>query len=456
MVLACYPQISVSTVTVLVHLATIVLVFTCGSLSARLLRIFTSLRLKNCGHAPLAFDGYASGRWSPIDLLRKISYARPGVSGIIVVALLLIPAELVLDLGVKPSNRCCPRKIITEGICANRRKSGWEVSTASEVRMLPWTNEQLGTHPIREGFRRDVDGSEYFGAHTKPNTSLPIVIEGCRSSPHELLPARAAKISIGWNHPMQDHSAGIATANEITIYGTKTKSDIFVMHNTLIGVQLPPIRIGKTGFNFTVFESLDKESNQNIRASINRSLKWTELVVNARVMRYTVSCSISSLKPDDARDALLTYRYSEIEAGNPKRFDFTHEGKVISAVYPMTSADITPALLAKKIMESAWSPCLGETWVWTTCGIYDLKYAAPMIAILSALTATWIIFEIVLRRSNHSMEIPITAHEWFEFAMSVCAAEDKTLDVDRTKLEYEMNALSNKASVRMIRLSSRE
>ncbi len=426
----CTPEISVSTVSILVHIITIVAVFVGARVAARLLRLFTNLRLHNVGSAPVIFEPYSSGPWLFRTLIQRFSFATPGVSLVLVVVLFLIPAELILDHGVTASDRCCPRRLHTKGLCpaVPRKPLRPTMTSISEVVSLPWDDEHVGSVPIRQGFRRLVDGTEYFGVTTKANTSLPVIVDKCRSSNYSLLPSNQTMLTLV---AASELNVGIPLAfgRAVTV-GNKTYGvRMSVTPSFLFGIGMPPRKLGTSGFNLTIYESIDPVNLNALMTGMNTSKRINVLRTQSALVSYTISCSSTGLGSDDIPIAVERYRYNQVESRNPAKFNFTHNGRLVPAYKPIPRASIVKAMMLLKMGDP--DSCDGETWVWTKCGTIKAMHVVPMVCILSFLGMIWFVLELWAWMLKIEMRAPLNVAEWYKFGLQVGGIQD-----DDVQLEY--------------------
>lgn len=182
--------ITVGTVNIIVHCSCLVTLAIAGGLAKRCIRRFTILRLNKHGSAAVMHDTIVSHLGSIASLRHLFHTFSPGITAVVLISILAVPTEFYADMGVAVSERCSPIRIRSEGVCADALESRNSPGTKLDILRNTgnWDGEDIVKNPIYEGFRRNIDGNEYFGPDIKRDPKLPIVIEGCRVSPSRLLP----------------------------------------------------------------------------------------------------------------------------------------------------------------------------------------------------------------------------------------------------------------------------
>lgn len=426
------PEISISVVSVLVHVIALLTLFFASRIAARLLRLLSNLRLKNAGSAPVVFDSYASIPGSLVISVSKLSLSSSGTTIVFIALLLLVPAEIALDFGVETSDRCFPRRLETKGLCESPRPKNnrIQLNTFFNVVSIRWDEQFIGSTSIRQGFRRQVEGNEYFGPVPRVSKSVPVVISGCRRTEYDLLNPQKTSLSLGFNHKLRIGSK-IALANKVFVDESERATRITITPQYLLGYSMPPQKLGEHGFSITAFESFDTVNVNHLLSGINRSKTWSKLRVASPIVRYNISCSSTGLSLNDAWVALLSFRITQLELERFSTFNFSYDGRSISALQPMSRSSITKAILALKFSETEL--CNGETWIWTKCGTVDYRYALPVYCILLLLCVMWLVMEAVVRVYKLEHNIPMSVVEWHELATSVIGA-----DFSGAELEYAM------------------
>lgn len=440
----CPPTININTVSILIHITTIVLVFVAARIAGRLLRLFTNLQLNRLGSAPVMFEVYTNPPRLFPTVHKKLSLSTPAITFLFLIILLLIPAELLFDHSIIQSERCCPERLNTKGLCAAIPSKPLRPGLIAilEILSVPWDYNDIGKVPIREGFRKQFDGTEYFGVSKQINTSLPIVVEGCKTGKYEILPTEKTIISIGMNHRLKIGQP-LAAVRTIKFENKTYNVTLSTTYTSLFGFVVPLKKEGASGFNATIFESVDPATLKGLMTGIDKKKKWTDLQPISPIIRYTVSCKTTGLLHNDIPIALTRLRYTEIEVGKSKSFNFLYKNSSVIALEPMSSGSLTMAMLLLKMTEAKL--CRGETFVWTKCGAIDIVYILPLMSILAVLSALWIATELYVWFSNAEMKAPMAVEEWYKYAIRAKGIRDTHVEMVYN-LDGDENAVVKKKS----------
>ncbi len=426
------PEISVGVVSIALHItALLTMTITC-MVGARCLRHLANLRVKKYGRAPVVFHAYATSFGSILGMIRVMRITTPGLSLVLILVFLLLPAEAALNLAVDTYDMCQPRKLLTKGVCADTRKTRHriEIGIFYSLQSMPWDDGMLERRGIHEGFRRDIQGNEYFGPNLQRNTSLPLVIAGCTVSEHNLIPPNNTTVLLGSNHGYKSYAAlaGLSSGNKsIAVSGFMDSSRILAVSGAQQWLE--------TGINLTVFEYYDEKHIKQLRTNIDRRRRWTRLPLLPPLVTYNVSCASTGLSAADGIEAIVWYRFTQLHSSKLANFRIVTKNKYnLTAKMPMTPSCLVRAMLAMKYLENEMCP--GETMIWTECGIVRPHLAIPVFGISFMMFVLWFALEVKAHRTPLTVNVPVTASEWYNFAMKG-RYRDSEIDVDEDDAEYK-------------------
>lgn len=390
------------------------------------LKLMASFRLRNMGQIPVIFenDGQIFNVWSTVRRL-----ARPSNSGIffvVVLSLLMIPAEIVSDFGVDVSGKCRPLRFRTDGICgytaSNFRSWSKAISTALVVEDVSWNNEHLSKYPIRQGFRKQINGMEYFGTRLKPNNSLPIIICNCRTSNLTAFPMTDTRLIIGrgsqrrpeivgWNQVSVRGGAKIYKGLGALVYNFEKSSAFMVGDPYETPSKSVMTRIFEYSNSADITELLESAKNVSVASVRPKSV----------VVMYNVSCEKATMMPLQFKRGLYAYRYAQLSrSGNRDPIPCVNVSTNLGNVpmsRPMRPSDIVRSVIASKITKHPI--CEGETFVFTRhCGTYKMEMAMPLFFITCLLLVVCTVYFMLEIIGGDFVKAPVTTSEWGKFALN--------------------------------------
>lgn len=134
-----------------------------------------------------------------------------------------------------------------------------------------------------------------------------------------------------------------------------------------------------------------------------------EEVTVGPVQRYQIQCSINKLSMDNFETAMMLYRTMQLEG-------VTKIAEVAgSHVAKMTTDDVYRGILALKLIDN--EVCSSNTIIYTTCGRYEIRYLAPLVACLAFILGlrAWSAF--IVR--GQTIAIPHNSRTWFKGARDI-------------------------------------
>ena len=410
--------ITVGTVNIIVHCVCLGALLAVGELAKYCVKKFTILRLYFHREAPIMHETIVS-RIGSIPSLRPIFRKfYPGITFIVLLTIAAIPSEFAADFGVSVSNRCKPAKILTQGLCASpvEPPSGRPMATTMYLLKYTstWNDDDLVNNPIRQGFRHQIDGTEYFKPDSTRDKELPVVVEGCRVGERRLISGGRSTISFLYGGKL--HGAGYMSIASITVDGEQVMSGDrggakYRAEKPIIFTYTDVLPIGNTGFKFTVYEYHDWKQIRSQLRIVSQSEPIHTFKPVSPMIAYNVSCNESGLVRSNVAFQVAVPRFDVFHY--PIFKNYTDGNITVSAVPPLTSATLVRTILGGKFAYQAY--CDGETFVYTQCGTYKWIWASPLITIITILIVTNVVLGIFIQYLGVKFNVPMSAEEWYEF-----------------------------------------
>lgn len=439
------PVLSIGTVNVILKITVMFLVTLAGESAVLCVRLMACFRLKKKGNAPLIYE--SDGKVFKVrDTIRRLgSIVYFGFFLVLFLSIAILPAEIASDFGVQPSNKCKPmRLLVHQGICGMviRTYSSFskELATAFLVEDMKWDREMLAKVPITQGFRKQFDGTEYFGDGVNRNMTLPIAISNCSVHSFRTLKYESTTMMFGPAASMKGEGIGLLGIS--TRYGLENYSGLggvfynFQFHSAFLVAWHKNSMIDSSAA--TVLEYPHSNHIRDIKKS---SAKNRKLTVKAKtsLLVYDVSCEISSMPGSQFQSAVYSYRYAQLARSAKRKaiplVTLTVGKEKLFVPKPLNSADVTKAAIASKISEPI--SCEGETFVYTKCGSFNINMAYPLIFITTALFLCAVVLMVRKLRTQNFVKAPISASAWSLFALNLCAKEKKYCEIGSE--EYNTN-----------------
>ena len=430
------PVFSVGTVNVVLKIIVLSTVAVAGELVSHCLRLLTGLRLAGDGKAPFSFssDGEV---FKFFKTLRRFGSASClGLLSVSLLALAILPAEIASDFGVDSSESCSPTRTETHGLCSMSISAfnsfSKQLSTALLIEDLKWDSNDLVNVPIRQGFRKDSDGSEYLGSWVERNTSLPITIEGCYVDEYRLIPS--GQLTFGASNLMKGEGPALLRVDS-PIGSFIGQGGVFFNYEVCSSFLVVEHANGiNDSSSATIVEYHNSAHLRSIiRNKDGTSKDWyssrTPIIVKSKtkapLLMYKVGCRQASMYGNQFSLGMFAYRYAQL-ARSAKRnrlpvINITKNGFRIQAPKPLDAANVVKATIASKIIEPV--SCKGETFLYTKCGTFDMKMGYPLIFVTSMLVLISIALEIRKRITKKIIKTPLSESAWARFALKLCSKE---------------------------------
>lgn len=394
-----------------------------GVLATKGIRNLLLLRLHKNGTAPI-FCESESRLQRFIDFMSSFRYCQSPTKFLIILlsSVLFLLFEISAESGVDSSNFCRPNRLRTKGLCARPYDGDGSaakiIASALYAQRLKWNEKDIVRTPIPEGFRNEFDGREAFDPATA-NRSLRIVVANCSVEGPDVLPPRSARITFQntrdmWHLRMT--AVQIIKTSEILkgsgdVTSNPTYYDAFLVAKSKGGLGSP---VSAYYFEYPSSRHV-KEVHNAIYSSGD---DFMPLTVNnkAILLRYTLHCGKNALSGMNFGRAVQIYRSTQVESSihlHPTTKMLIGK-RNISIPKPISAVDVVKATIAMKATDR--SQCIGETHVYTTCGVYDVIFLLPVIVTLLILLVIVLISTIMIHSRGANIPIPTTAIAWSKYA----------------------------------------
>ena len=461
------PALSLGAVNMVLKVVVLCAVAMTGQLIVHSFILISGLTLKATRSAQFMYDSDGS-----IFHIRHIFKRSTSLSGFgtlaCILAMALFPAEMTTDFGVVTYNRCKPELLQTWGICA-ASIVGWDgwssrLSLAMVVENLGWDKRELIRFPIRQGFRKTCDGTEYFGNRVKRNTSLPIVVHRCWARNMRIVGGSGSILKFGNITETRGEGVGfisMTTPNRSMSYrGIGGIFDNYKFLSSFLTVQHPDNEDGSCSASVLEYPN-SQHLNEIRRHAVNNSR--FEVKSRGPILGYDVGCRWASLNAEKFHEAIYTYRFAQLSRSAMRnaipRVNLTisqDDNRIAKQTYsaknetrnstrpsavkapcPLDAGDVVKAVIAMKITENL--SCKGETYRYMKCGGFDVTMAYPLMTVMVMVFGMWCTLLFLMHNKDDGLRPPVTANQWMSFAIQSCAAQKKyvTLDSEEYKKEYK-------------------
>lgn len=390
-------------------------------------------RLLDKGHSPLVYESDTNVVYSIRTLRRFSSMLSLGMAFVATLAIAIFPAEIMAEFGVRVSDHCEPQRLRTSGICAHNVRKSFrrDFGVSFLVEEMRWDDNMLVAFPIRQGFRRNIDGSEYFGSAVQPNKSLPVVIADCKSDTYRILQPSEFRLKFGRNPMMNAKGVWMKSVlilnSSRSINGIGHVNDNYKFKSAFMVSSNPGEAENRT--LATIYEYSHSKDIANIskvsRKNSKRGVTALWVRPKAPLLVYNLSCRISGLSVQDFTDAIFVYRKAQLNRSYLRRplklVTITVGGHTMVTPQPMRNSCVARATLTKKITEE--TICNGETFVWTKCATYNVYVAVPLLTIVGMLSSIYLLLRVKMTRDGIFARAPITAKAWGRFYIRICQNE---------------------------------
>eukprot|EP00171_Calliarthron_tuberculosum_P012637 IDg12637t1 len=336
------------------------------------------------------------------------------------------------ESGVDSSNFCRPNRLRTKGLCARKYDGDGSaakiIASALYTQRLKWNARDIVRTPISEGFRNEFDGREAFDPSTV-NRSLPIVVSGCSIEGPKVLPPHTVRITFKnirdmWHLRMVSLEID-ATSEILRGSGDVTSNPSY--YNAFLVAKSAGGNGGAVSARY--YEYPNSQHVKEIHNAVyNTGDDFARLPVNnkASLLCYTLRCSKNVLSAIDFERAIQIYRSTQVESSihlHPTTTILIGKHNV-TIPKPINAVDVVKATIAMKATDR--SQCIGETHVYTACGMYDIIFLLPVIVTLLILLIIVLISTIMIHSRGANIPIPTTAIAWSKYAWREICKDEST------------------------------
>lgn len=384
----------------------------------------TQLRLKTHGRATLLTE--SDDTWQ--GLRDRINRARRGRNPVLAILVLLglalVVAEILSEFGVDSSNRCAPKRLLTMGMCASPSKfppsSSKSTVAAYHARYVPWDDRELVDYPIYEGLRNQYNGQECFHSRSSAGSSNVIISNCSVSQPTLISPGRATltfeivkgEVYYIMLKRIEQREKGRATLEFI---GTGGMTHTGNQTSAVISSRLKGTSAGHWIRMFEYFDSVDLTSSLLRFFQSNGFLGGTLQMENkSPLLVYTIRCE----KVGDVASfasGVQVYRRVQLEETTAELRNMKVDGVGFKGYAPMNVSDVIRAGIA--ISSTNSQKCSGETFIYTNCGVYNVRYMFPLLGLLLVIFTFAIVKCVLVVRADANIPLPYTASAWSAMAL---------------------------------------
>lgn len=365
------------------------------------LRNLASNRLATDHHAPLIHD---SDTWLPYLPRSVIKYHRyPAILLVVVLTILMVPAELVTELGIGVTSTCTPTAqigpVIADGDVTD---SFCTVELAGLAFFLQSTNFTDGPlNSVVAGVPRTITGTECISC-LRDN---PDIISGCSVSLERIYAPGELNVSVmTTSGPFE---TVVSSFNETDPGGASYSQRGDVTRNSLHWAAFMFHPKPNTSKDVLYLEYSDQqhivELDEMAKPTLNQPASSP---TRSKVHMYSISCPVNKINRDSFLHALMVYRTIQLE--NPVRpIPFLTEDEQFKKITPET---VYRSVLGMKIVDDVHEN--GEFYRFTVCGKYNILFLIPIGVCVVLITLVGIAsFCFRTDRGMHKI-IPYSSRSW--------------------------------------------
>ncbi len=429
------PALSVGMTSVVMKIVVLIVVAIAAEAAVGCVKLILSLRLKEKNNAPFTFenDGSILNLISTIRRLGSTSFI--GLFTFLMISVLIFPAEMAFDFGVDVSYKCKPEKLESTGICAMEidifNSFSKELATALAVEELTLDKQLLTENSILQGTRKTMNGHEYFGRGVKRDPSLPVAIANCSVGAMHLFPADTTKLTFGKSQFTMGEGIDLKL---ISVNGGQQvfsgKGGVFYnyeYYSAFLAVGHENAANGSS--SATLLEYPTSAHLSRITQTIGKNNSYT-VRAEEPVLWYKVQCDKATMSGKQFLRGISSYRFAQL-ARSVKRKAFhlenvTVEGRVLRTPLPLEPGDVVKAVIASKIAEPV--SCVGETFLFTECGLIDLRFGFLLICVTTILIFSHSVLLLRQKMKGATINTPISAGAWAKLALKLTSRETKIVN----------------------------
>lgn len=132
------------------------------------------------------------------------------------------------------------------------------------------------------------------------------------------------------------------------------------------------------------------------------------------IIKYSIRCGEQNISPNNLLVAASVYRSVQFESTSKEELPQTStivDGKIYNHTSPLQPSDVLRAVIA--LMTAKQNTCPGETFEYTTCGVYNLVCIIPFSIVFVVLLALMFATRFVAKSSDIRISLPTCSAAWF-------------------------------------------
>jgi len=294
-----------------------------------------------------------------------------------------------------------------------------------------YATKHLSKYGVRQGLRKELDGTEYFGESAARSTELPFVAANCSVSMLDDLKAEDYKLKFSFEEENGAYLHSIIYDGR-EYEGLGAFTDNYSCYSAFIVIP----GVSFHGSSASVIEYPSSPELRTVQSTVKE--KGTTLFAPAKnAIQYNVSCLTVAMYPTEFALAIYAYRYVQLSRSTHRKCIVPPGGnKALSSTRkwiapPLNSSDIVRAVVGAKLAED--QVCPGETLVFTECGDYDFILSIPLITLVLILAILAFIFTNKFNKKDSLVKAPIAADSWSKFAMNSCEVGKRYVRIGSTE-----------------------
>lgn len=322
----------------------------------------------------------------------------------IVCSVLLIPCELVTELGVEASQQCTPVQMYGEVISSKDASDNFTSNELAGMSYLIQSTDFVDGKfdSVQAGIPRKISGMECISC-LKGNRN-PNVVAGCSIKMDRIYRAGELKLTI---RTTNTSFKTITTSFNETSGARKVydaQGDV-----TRNGKHWASIMFQRNGRSLQYLEYTAQEHLQSMFNEAVGTLKDVTSSTKSDTRLYSISCKTNVLSDRHFDDAVAMYRIIQLENPVSVTRYIDEEERFV---------DITPdviyrAVLAMKIVDDEFDN--KNYFLYTSCGKYQTRFLLPLLSCIAVILALGVFSVFGSRRSKMKHKIPHTSRSWLKY-----------------------------------------
>ncbi|CAN8070381.1 unnamed protein product [Agarophyton chilense] len=394
-------MVTVGVLNALINIAVLIVIALVDRAVELILRNLASNRLSTHRRAPLVHD---SDTWLPYLPRSVIKYHRhPAILLVVIFTILLVPAELVTELGIDVSSTCMPRRqtgpVIRPGDATDNYTTVELGGMAFFLQSTAFPDRPFTR--VQAGFPRTITGRECI----KCLNDKPSIIEGCHVQlertyePGQLEVAfqttkGSFKTVTAWFKETKPNGISYHLRGDVTRNGQYWAATMFDRKpNTTKDVLY---------LEYTDQKHIDHLFRSTVQHKPNLILERT----HSNVRMYSISCSTNHISRPRFIKALMVYRTIQLE--NPVK-PASYEPQY-NRFAEITEESVYISVLTLKIVDDDYDT--GDFYRYSSCGKYNIIFLVPLFLCVCAIIVLGFM-SLYFRSDPHiRRKIPYSSKSW--------------------------------------------